>query len=131
MDRDFEKFNGGPTKPPNERIHVTINRRNTILMNQNCYRLIGKPYAVYLYYSRVKDVIAVEPLHNPRLPAAFPVKEKNSAGWRIQAGPFFKHFGIRVDTTERFIAPDIRDGKLMLKLSETVTVNRLRTKAKK
>jgi len=126
MERDFEKFRGGPTQPSNERLHITINRRNTILMNRNCYRMLGKPTAVYLYFSRVRDTIAIEPLHNPRLPKAFPVRQKNSTGWRIQAGPFFKHFGIRVDTTEKFISPDIRDGKLMLKLSDTVTVDRLR-----
>ena len=94
--------------------------------NQNTFRLLGKPLAVYLFFSRLKDTIAIEPLDNSRLPEAFPVKHKSTTGWRIQAGPFCKHFGIRIDNTQKFISPDIRDGKLHLKLSD-----RLRTKLKK
>jgi len=131
MDREFEKFRGGPTQSTSERLYVTINKENVIGLNNNCYQILGKPPAVYLYFSRVKDVIAVEPVQSPRLPEAFPVKEKNSVGWRINASPFCKHFGIRLDSTERFINPDITsDGKLILKLSETVTVRQNRRKGK-
>jgi hypothetical protein len=130
MDRDFEKFRGGPTKSTADRIHVTINKENVIGINQNCYRLLGKPPAVYLYFSRNRDVIAVEPVQSPNLPAAFPVKPKTSVGWRINASPFCKHFGIRLDATERFINPEIRDGKLHLNLGETVTTRQIRRKKK-
>lgn len=131
IDRDFERFRGGPTQAMADRLHVTINKESVIGLNQNCYRLLGKPPAVYLYFSRARDIIAIEPLQNPRLPEAFPVKSKNDAGWRINASPFCKHFGIRLDATERFIDPDITsDGKLILKLSETVTVRQIRRKKK-
>lgn len=130
LDRDFEKFRGGPTQAPTERIYVTINKENVIGLNANCYRLLGKPPAVYLYFSRAKDIIAVEPVHSFRLPEAFPVKQKTSVGWRINASPFCKHFGIKIDATERFIHPEFRDRALQLKLSETVTVRQHRRKRK-
>ena len=126
LDRKFEKFIGGPTRSTHERIYVSINKANLIAMNNNCYRMLGKPPAVNLYFSRADDIIAIEPVHSHRLPTAFPVKHKANTGWRINASPFFKHFGIRMDTTERFIAPEIRDGALQLKLTETVTVRQNR-----
>ena len=132
IERNLEKFMGGPTQSPHDRVYVTINKENVIGINANCYRLLGKPPAVYLYYSRPDNVIAIEPCHSPRMPAAFPVKEKTSVGWRINASPFCKHYGIRLDSTERFIKPDLSpDGKmLILKLSETVTIKQLRRKKK-
>lgn len=131
IDRDYEKFRGGPTPSPHDRLYVTINAQNVIGLNANCYRLLGKPPAVYLYYSRAKDTIVIEPVSSPRLPKVFPVKPKTSVGWRINASPFCKHFNIRVDTTERFIAPDLRDdGTLYLKLHETVTIRQMRRKRK-
>jgi len=131
MDRDYEKFRGGANKPTSERIHVTLSPRGFIAMNKNCFALIGKPPAVYLYYSREKDNIAIEPVANPRLAESFPVTQKRESGWTIRASPFCRHFGIRVDTTTKFVSPDIRDGKLILKLSETVSVARLKPYRKK
>lgn len=130
MDREFEKFRGGPTQSKAERIYVTLDSRGVLSMNKNLHRILGKPVAAFLHYSRASDVIAVEPLDNPRLAEAFPVHERSGGGWRINTSPFCKHFGIRLDTTERFISPDIRDGKLMLKLRETVTVKNLRRRKK-
>ena len=131
MDRKFEKFLGGPTQSTHDRIYVSISRTNVITINQNCYRLLGKPPAVYLYFSRSDDTIAVEPVHSYRLPAAFPVKEfGQKTTWHINASPFCKHFGIRLDTTERFIHPDLRDGALQLKLTETVSVPQNRRRKK-
>ena len=130
MDRKFEKFQGGPTQSPLDRIYISISKANVIAFNNNCYRMLGKPPAVYLYFSRADDTIAIEPVHSHRMPAAFPVKEKQKAGWCIHASPFCKHFDIRVDTTERFISPELRDGGLQLKLSETVTVRQQQRKKK-
>ena len=90
-------------------------------MNRNLYRHLGKPPSVYLYFSRVRDVIAIEPVSSARLPDSLPVLETNS-GYRINASRFCTNFGIKLDTTEKFLAPDIRDGKLWLKLAETITV---------
>ena len=76
LDRKFEKFIAGPTQPPEQRIHVTMDKRNVIQMNKRCYREIGKPPAVYLHFSRVDDTIAVEPVHSYNLPSAFPVRSR-------------------------------------------------------
>ena len=131
MDRDFEKFLGGPTQAPAERLHITINKENVIGLNANCYRLLGNPPAVFLYYSRATDTIALEHAPSTNIPTAFPVKRKTSVGWRINASPFCKHFNIRLDSTQRFLKPDLRDGRLHLKLSETVTVRQIRRKKKR
>lgn len=131
MDRKFEKFLGGPTQSPSDRVYISINKANVITLNEKCYKLLGTPPAVYLFFSRADDTIAIEPVHSHPTPASFPVKtDKNRSSWRISAAPFCKHFGIRIDTTERFIAPDMRDGSLQMKLTETVTVRNYRRKKK-
>lgn len=129
-ERELEKFRGGPTQSKEERIYVTLDSRGVISMNKNLHRLLGKPVAAFLHYGRKSDVIAIEPLSSTRLPEAFPVRERSGGGWRINTSPFCKHFGIRLDTTERFITPEIINGKLWLKLNETVTVRQLRRKKK-
>ena len=128
----LEKFTDGPTPSPRERMHVTINKGGSIRLNENCYRRLGKPDAVYLYYSKEDQVIALEPVHSFRMPMAFPVKPTTS-GRRIQASPLCKHYGIRIDSTERFVNPEFSsDGKqLLLKLTETVTVKQLRKRKAK
>lgn len=130
IEREFEKFRGGPTESMAERIHVTINKEYVIGINDNCYRRLGKPPAVYLYYSRVRDIILIEPVSSANLPEAFPVKVKTSVGWRINASPFCKHFGIRPDATLRFIKPDIDGGRLILKLGDVVVTRQHRRKKK-
>ena len=123
LERDFEKFNGGPTLATQNRMHVTMSALGVIYLNQNTYRILGKPAAVSLYYSREQDTIAIEPA-NPRLPQSFPVKPCQNA-YRILAGPFLGHFKIRTAETIRFVRPDIDDqGVLMLDLRATVNVTR-------
>ena len=123
LDREWEKFNGGPNVPNRERIHITINKTGLIYINNNAHRLLGCPEAVQLFFNRSKDVIAVKPAH-ARLPDAFPVKEK-SGYYIVHSSPFCRHFGIRLTTTEKFVQPDIdKDGILMLDLKTTVTVKR-------
>lgn len=53
-----------------------------------------------------------------------------SVGWRINASPFCKHFGIRPDATLRFIKPDINGGRLILKLGDVVITRQHRRKKK-
>jgi len=120
MDRDFERFKGGPNEAASKRIHVTISPQKLILLNRNIYNLLGRPAAVYLSYSRTRDVIAIEPT-SPRLPESFPVIQ-NIMNWRINAAPFCRHFGIQIDTQLKFVAPEIIHGILHLKLNETISV---------
>lgn len=128
MDREFERFQGGPNEATSQRIHVTINPGLLILLNRNIYTKLGKPAAVYLHYSRTRDIIAIEPA-SPRLPGSFPVLQSGS-GWRINTAPFCRHFGICIDTTLKFIRPDIEGNALLLKLFETVSVGGRRRKKK-
>lgn len=120
LDRDFERFHGGPNEPASKRIHVTISPAKLILINRNMYDLMGRPPAVYLNFSRVRDIIAIEPA-SPRLPDAFPVIA-NGFNWRINAAPFCRNFNIDIDTQLKFIRPELEGDTLLLKLKETVSV---------
>ena len=101
-------------------MHVTISPAKLILLNRNAYNLLGKPAAVWLNFSRARDVIAIEPT-SPRLPDSFPVIQ-NPHNWRINAAPFCRHFGISIDTTLKFLRPDFERNAMLLKLGETVSV---------
>jgi hypothetical protein len=120
MDREFEKFHGGPSEPASKRIHITISPQKLILLNRNAYNLMGRPAAVTLGYSRTRDIIAIEP-SSPRLNESFPVIQ-NPMNWRINAAPFCRHFGIDIDTQLKFITPEFEGSTLYLKLNETISV---------
>lgn len=122
MDRDFERYRGGPNEALAKRLHVTISPQKLILINRNLYIAMGRPEAAHLGYSRERDCIAVEPA-SPRLPDAFPLVA-NPRNWRINAAPFCRHFGIEIDTTLKFVRPEIIGRMLLLKLGETVSVAR-------
>lgn len=79
MDRSYEKFRGGPTKPAQDRLHVTINWQNVISLNRNAYKQLGRPPGVYLFFSREQDTIAIEPCPSLRLPEAFPIQDKGAS----------------------------------------------------
>lgn len=120
MDKEFERFRGGPNEALSKRLHVTISPANLILLNRNIYNQLGRPEAVHLGYSRERDTIAVEPA-SLRLNDSFPVIA-NPFNWRINAAPFCRHFGIRIDTTLKFVRPEIIGNTLHLNLSDTVSV---------
>jgi hypothetical protein len=126
LDRQYERFRGGPAKPSQERIHVTINHKGVIYLNRNAHRLLGKPEATYLYFNRERDEIALEPT-NPRFADAFPLKRNSQdTGYLIQANPVIRHFGIRLNGTNLFIDPQIdQHGILHLKLADIVQTSRL------
>ena len=129
LDRDFERFHGGPNEAASKRLHVTISPAKLILLNRNVYNLMGKPAAVYLNFSRVRDIIAIEPA-SPRLPDSFPVIQ-NPCNWRINAAPFCRNFNIDIDTQLKFIRPEIEGDALILKLGETVSVGGRKRRKKK
>ena len=119
LDREYEKFNGGPNRPNQDRIHITMNAKGVLYINANAHRLLGRPEAVQLFFNRKKDKIAVKPAH-ALLADAFP-----------HTSPFCLHYGIRLSATERFVLPDIDDeGILHLDLRTTVTVKRPRRSRK-
>jgi hypothetical protein len=125
LDRNCEKFLGGPTVPYSERVHVTIKSGGAIFLNQKAHKMMGRPLAVYLYYNRQKDMIILEPTQATTGHAAFLLKDANHSARLIYANPFCKHFGIRIRGTLRFIEPAVdAAGRMYLKLNETVTVSR-------
>ena len=129
MDREFERFRGGANPPASKRIHVTISPALLILLNRNIYNLFGKPAAVYLNYSRQRDIIAIEHA-SPRSSESFPVIA-NHANWRINAAPFCRNFGIKIDAQLKFINPEIVGDALYLKLGETAVVGGRKRRKKK
>ncbi len=122
IEREFEKYRGGPTEDLKVRVHVSLAPNGRMILNRKTYKLIGQPPAVYLYYSRVTDTIAVEPVLSPQLAEALPVLQQKTTSVRVNAAPFCRHFNIRLPATSRFIRTEVRNGRLMLKLSETVNV---------
>lgn len=129
MDREFETFRGGANEAIANRLHVTISPAKLILINRNLFNKLGKPEAVTLSYSRKRDIIAIKPT-SARFNEAFPVMPTGHS-FRINSAPFCRHFGIKIDQTLRFIDPSIEDeGILHLNLNETVSVSRVRRRAK-
>jgi len=121
IDREWEKFSGGPFVPYSDRVYVTLSRKGKLHINVKTYELIGKPQRVLLYFNRKKDTIGIRPAHD-RLAEAFPIR-RNGTSYCFYIAGFMRHFGIKLTTTEKFIAPDINDqGLLTLDLSQTITV---------
>ena len=125
----FIPFLAGPTQPSQKRLHVSINHKGIIYLNNNIFRELGRPPAVELRFDPQHERIAVMPC-NPRLNQAFPVKNFASQHL-IHASPFCRHFGIKLDSTEKFIDPEINGGILYLDLKATVRVNVIDRKRKK
>lgn len=125
LDRKFEKFLGGPIVSPEQRIHVSIDKRNVISLNARAFGMIGKPAGAWLHFSRADDTIAIEPASSLMLQGVFPFGS-NGSGRYLNAASFCRHYGISLDTTHRFLYPELKDGALQLKLSETVVIARTR-----
>ena len=132
LDRQCEKFTGGPTVAPSRRIHVTINKKGVVFVNQKAYGMMGRPASAYLYFNRLKDMIIIEPTQAGSSNQAFPFKPQGrNSGHIVQANPFCRHFGIRPEGVLRFTNPEIdAAGRMFLKLAETVRVSRRPRKKK-
>ena len=123
---EWEKFLGGPVKPPALRLHATIARGGRIHMNANLFKRLGSPEAVWLFFNRRLQQIAIQAT-SLRMPEAFRVGfscSKRSTRY-ISAASFCTHFGIKIRQTHKFNAPHFSvDGKLILNLNETTIVSR-------
>src|SRR3954453_7542697 len=116
---EWEEFTGGPSQRKDTRIHVTLNRNNSLIINRNTYRLLGSPEAVIFHFSRKQQKILVTSTHR-RNAKGFPVVPVGSGGCRIQVTPFIRAHGIRVDKTEKFTSAEVDgDGMLILDLQNT------------
>jgi len=83
-------------------------------MNRKAYEELGKPQAVVFDFEEATNVIGISSAH-PRLREAFPVKEKGTGYYIVNAVPFCRFFGIELDGTEKFIDPEF-DAKDILQL---------------
>jgi hypothetical protein len=122
LERQFEKFTGGPAgRPDSAKFRITINKRGTLYLSARAYEAIGRPKAVALYYNREDDCIAVEPAY-PRFIQNFPVT-KAQMGWVIYAAAFCRHYRIGIPDTEVFNRPEVNnEGILLLNLRDTTRV---------
>ena len=126
VDVEWEKFLGGPVKPPALRMHATIARGGRIQINVNLFKRLGSPEAVWFFFNRRLQQIAIQAT-SLRMPEAFPVgfHYTNRSTRYISAASFCTHFGIKIRQTHKFNDPHFSaDGKLILNLNETTIVSR-------
>ena len=127
VDVEWEKFLGGPVKPPALRMHATIARGGRIQINANLYKRLRSPEAVWLFFNRRLQQIAIQAT-SLRMPEAFPLRFSSSTRRStryISAASFCTHFGIKIRQTHSFNDPHFSpDGKLILNLNETTIVSR-------
>jgi len=125
MITQWEEFQSGPTKPLDKRKHVTLNKKNTILLCGNIYEDLGSPKAVALYFDKMNNLIGLCPT-SPDRKNAFPVIAQGHGRHRlIRATPFCKHHKIRVERTVVFPDAQIDDeGLLRLDLQTSYEVVR-------
>ena len=120
----WEEFRGGPTRPSQEQLRVTLGPRGSIYFNRRAYREMGEPPALRLMFERIESMIGMAPasLDDKH---AFPVKPHGVTAYTLAAAPFCRHFGIKVVRTERFDEPYVdSEGILRLDLRRTHTVGR-------
>lgn len=92
--------------------------------------LLGGAEAALLVFDEKNSIIGLI-ASNLRNPEAFPLRPRHGSGWVLQASPFCRHFNISVETTERFIDPDLdSDGVLRLDLKRTHNVSQRKRRAK-
>ncbi len=125
LDSQYQKYMGSPFMWGAEHVHVTIDTRGAVFLNERAHYLMGRPPAVILYFNEPKNTIVLEPAAAAQGPNAFPVSPIHDKGRKIYASGFCRHFGIRPEATLRFIEPAIDDEyRMHLNLHETITVSR-------
>lgn len=122
----WEEFTAGPSKPPHERLHVSLNHKGQFLLNKNVLDALGNPEVVTLAFAKRTSRIGIRPA-NTVTPHAFAVRRRSFAHSRmIQASPFCRHHGIKVTGTVAFHRVQIdNDGMLILDLANISRVSRV------
>lgn len=128
----WEVFRGGPTRPENQALSVTINYKNVLTFNKFTAKALGNPEAVLLMFEKRESLIGIVP-SNMREKDAFPLKPKSGAmNYIVHAAPFCRHHNIMIERTERFDHPEIDDeGILRLDLKNTHDVSNRRKPIRK
>ena len=125
MIMNWEEFPVGP-HGESEKLHVTIDKKGTILIGAKAYEKLGKPEAAVLLFDKLKSVIGLLPT-NPRAGNAYKfVKKVNGRHTVVRAIRFCRHHGIRIGRTMAFNDPVIdSEGILMLDLKTTTGLGRV------
>ena len=126
INADWEKFLGGPVRPPQQTAHITISKTGMIKLNAYAHRLLNKAEAVQLFFNKREQKIGVKEA-SPRLFEAFPVKGRPALGSTrlVYASSFVKHYGIKITATHKFNRPDqAQDGMIILNLNDTTVISR-------
>lgn len=119
MARKWEKFMEGPFIPSRDRMHITLNNKGLFHLNLKAYEALGKPAAVVLFFERPTSVIGIAAAHE-QLRESFMLNRRRDVYWTINAIPFCRKYGIRIDGTEAFADPEFDDlGILQLDLRTT------------
>ncbi len=125
--RNWDEFTGGPNRPSEERVHVTLSKTGNLLLNKKAYEVLGSPEAAVLLYDRRYSMIGVRPA-TLESEHAFPLCQKSNAKHRlIRAMPFCRHHKLIVKRTISF--PDAvieEDGAMALDLHTAVEVGRFK-----
>jgi|SRR5436190_16603263 len=125
MIRQWDEYTAGPTKPRDERLHVTLNQKGVIFLNRKMHEVLGRPAAAILLFDRRNGLIGIRPANSKH---AFPLKKKSvGTGRIIHASPFCRHHGMQIDRAIVFHNPDLDDdGTLMLNLETATHIGRKR-----
>ena len=129
MTTHWQSYRGGPTRPPASVVNISISSKKVIALNRQAHSLLGGPESVLLLFDEKNSIIGLI-ASSIRNAEAFPVRAKNIGNWIINAAPFCRHFNISVESTERFVGPDLdNDGILRLDLKHTYNVSVRRPRA--
>ncbi|MEP6945535.1 MAG: hypothetical protein ABJA02_06415 [Acidobacteriota bacterium] len=122
--RQWEEFAVGPGDA-GRRMHVSMDRKGTLLLGRTVFELMGEPEAVVLLFDRINSTIGVRPAQTLQA-NAYPILAKTGVTCRvIRSNRFCRHYSIRVPNTVAFDHPQIDpDGTLVLDLKTTRNVSR-------
>ncbi len=124
MIKHWMEFQGKPNRMDKDAARVTLSSRGVFLLNAKAFEAMDAPAAVTLLFDENNSVIGLKPA-DPRRPNAFPVRQKGKHNHTINASPFCKHFGIKVERTVLFNEVDIvADGVMKLELAKTTSIGR-------
>jgi hypothetical protein len=126
---DWEEFSFGASNP-NGDLHVTIDRKGTILIGTKTFEAFGRPDHVVLLFSRSSSKIGIVP-SNQHAKNSYVLKTRGPNHYRvITANRFCRHYGIKVDRTVAFVEPKIdADRMLVLDLKQTRVIGKPRKTA--
>ena len=125
MIRHWTTFNGKPNRSFKDKIRVTLNWKNSLMLNRTAFESLGRPAAVELLFDQTYGMIGVKPVR-PDAHNAFPVKPVLKGSYRrVNLAPFCLHFDLRIEKTVLFLEPYVDpDGVLILNLAKTMLVTR-------